>query len=533
VTSGVDLSIVIPTRDRWPVLARTLEALRRQTVSGFEVVVVVDGEDQQPPPLDDVRVVQVPHGGPGIARNAGTAATSRSLLLFLGDDMVPRPDLVARHLAAHTRRPGVEDAVLGHVEWHPETDRTPLRHWVDATGMQFDFASTVGDDAGWARFYSCNVSLTRELFTRVSGFDPDFAFYYEDLDAGWRLGQAGMRLTYERDAVVDHLHSYDEAGYARRLAGIATGERMMMAKHPWFVPWFAERFRGVEDVEPLDPVWRSEWPWRVPGRIGALARERAALAWRVRFAPDFLDAFEGEEELAELKAYLGDSYDEHRLRAHQSLVEHEEHAAPDERTFYRTSEAYLYDLTVFAMSGTKRPYRRMVRRLVPPGGRVLDYGCGIGSDGLRLIADGRQVEFADFANPSVAYLRWRLEQRGWTAAVHDVELSVPQGFDAVTCFDVLEHVDDPFAFLAHLESLADLVIVNLLEPAPDDVHLHRPLPVKELIEHAVSQGLVSYRFHHGRSHLLAYRSGRATPVDQALGRAKLLRDRARQARARA
>jgi GT2 family glycosyltransferase len=526
MTSAADLTVVIPTRDRWDILRRTLGALRSQTVTGFDVVVVVDGTDQVVPPLDGVRVVQVPHGGPGAARNTGAAEATTPLLLFLGDDMIPRADLVERHLSRRTEE-SRELAVMGAVEWHPEVPLTPLRAWIDADGMQFDHRSIVGDEAGWSRFYSCNVSLSRELFLSVGGFDPDFTYYYEDLDAGWRLGQAGMDLRYAPDAVADHLHTYDEDRYVARLRGIATGERLMAEKHPWFRPWFAERFRGVVDLEPVDPRWRRAAT--LP--LGDRARRRAWLSYRTAYAGPYLDAFEAPDELAELQEYLGDDYDHSKLERHQQLVDDEEHAAPDEATFYRTSTAYLYDLTAFAMSGTKRPYRRMIRRVVPPGARLLDYGCGIGSDGLRLLDDGFDVEFADFTNPSTDYLRWRLARRGRTAAVHDVDQDLAGGYDLVYCFDVVEHIDDPFSFLARLESLADVVVVNFLEPTPDDVHVHKPLPVGALLDHVVRRGLISYRKHHGRSHLVAYRGTPASLPQVLTGRLKLVRDRLRQPRA--
>ena len=38
----------------------------------------------------------------------------------------------------------------------------------------------------------------------------------------------------------------------------------------------------------------------------------------------------------------------------------------DEAAFYRTSEGYLYNLTAFAMSGTKLPYLQTLIGLVPP-----------------------------------------------------------------------------------------------------------------------------------------------------------------------
>ncbi|HVT20887.1 MAG TPA: glycosyltransferase [Mycobacteriales bacterium] len=497
------LSVVIPTHDRWPVLRRTLDALSAQTVSGFSVVVVVDGEDQEVPTLPDhVRVVQVPHGGPGRARNAGVQSTDTALVLFLGDDMIPAPDLVAAHLSRHERDGGPRVAVLGGVDWHPEVRRTPLLEWIDRAGMQFELAGVDddADDPGWGRFYSCNVSLPRALFDAAGGFDPDFAYYYEDLDLAYRLRDAGMTLRYEPRARVEHLHSYDEESFARRLRGVATGEFMLTQRRADFVPYFANKFRAVEGkpVKAVDP-------------------------WLARFAPVYLDAFEAEQELAELKDYLGEEYDETLLRGHQQAVDAEEAAAVDELTFYRTSTAYLYDLTVFAMSGTKRPYREEIMRRIGPGSRLLDYGCGIGSDGIRFREAGYLADFVDFANPSTAYLRERLAKRGIDAAVYDVEKDQPRGYELAYCFDVIEHVDDPFGFLARIEETADLVAINFLEPLPGDVHVHKPLPIRALLRHATSHGLVHYSKHYGRSHFVIYHAKRADFARRVLGLARRFR----------
>ena len=162
-------------------------------------------------------------------------------------------------------------------------------------------------------------------------------------------------------------------------------------------------------------------------------------------------------------------------------------------------------------------------RRIGPGSRLLDYGCGIGSDGLRFLETGYRVDFADFANPSVEYLRWRLARRGVEAMVYDVERDKPAGFELAYCFDVIEHVDDPFAFLADIEATADLVAINFLEPAPDDVHVHKPLPIKRLLAHATSHGLVHYSKHHGRSHFVIYHSRKADLPRRALGRFRRLR----------
>ena len=220
--------------------------------------------------------------------------------------------------------------------------------------------------------------------------------------------------------------------------------------------------------------------------------------------------FDPQREEAELRAYLGEAFDAKKLQDHLRYLDAEAEEVGDEATFYRTSNAYLYDLTLFAMTGIKLPYLELLAETVPPGARVLDYGCGIGSDGLLLLEAGYRVEFADFSNPSTRYLRWRLEHRGLEAPIHDLDVGVPGGFDIAYSFDVIEHVKDPVSFLGELESRAELVEVNFLEYDPNEQLLHYELPMAKLLRHAVSRELMAYRVHHGSSHLVLYRSRAAS-----------------------
>lgn len=235
--------------------------------------------------------------------------------------------------------------------------------------------------------------------------------------------------------------------------------------------------------------------------------------------------FDRDRELEELREYLGASYDQARLERYEEAVDQELAEVGDEATLYRTSEMYLYNLTAFAMSATKLPYLQDLVDLVPPGARILDYGCGIGSDGLMLLEAGYEVGFADFDNPSTRYLRWRLERRGFQAQIFDLDKEPPPpGWAAAYSFDVIEHVDDPFGFLAVLEGLAGLVVVNFLEPHPDEEpDVHHELPIPELVARSARKRLRRYRVYHGRSHLVAYE-----PADGGLAaRMRLLEGRAR------
>ena len=505
------LTVVIPSAGRWDVLAQTLDAL-----AGVEVVVVVDGHDHVVPTdltaRAGVTLIAVEHGGPAAARNAGAAVAGGELLLFLGDDTIPSPGLVERHLARHLAEPSDRVAVLGRVLWHPKVARRPVNRWLEWSGSQFDYASLAGlerdADIGWGRFYTANVSLKRSLFEEVGGFDTDFkAAAYEDIDFGWKAAEVGMALRFEPDAVALHLHPYSLAAARRRFRAVGEAERLMVAKHPWFEPWFYERFVRHAGEARASGLWARIVGY-VPERFERLwwpARAWADRWYHQQLFDDFMVGWERGSDLVELREYLGDDFSLDALWRHTEGVEREAAAIDDEDRFYRESRSYLYDLTVFAMSGTKQPYLSELRRLVAPGARLLDYGAGIGADGLRLLGRGYRVEFADFANPSAEYLRWRLAHRGLEAPVHDIDQGVPSGFDAAYAFDVIEHVADPFAFLAELESRAALVVVNLLESAPDDVSIHHELPIDAIVAHAKKRGLRFSHRYYGRSLLIAYR----------------------------
>lgn len=297
-----ELAVVIPTRDRWSILARTLDGLHGQTVAGFETIVAVDGEDQEIPDelaaRDGVRVLAGPREGPGSARNRGVDATARPLVLFLGDDMVPTPGLLRHHLELHHREPQPEVAVLGHVDWHPDVADDRLLRWLDWSGSQFDYralAESGVEDAGFGRFYAGNLSLKRDAFRATGGFDPDFGTAdYEDLDLGWRLHERGSRLRYERRAIAHHLHRYDWSEIERRYENRARAERLMLAKHDWFEPWFYNRIRFYASQPPASGIWpllADRFPER-PRRITAWTRERANRRYHQRLAPAFLRAWE-------------------------------------------------------------------------------------------------------------------------------------------------------------------------------------------------------------------------------------------------
>lgn len=227
------ISVFFPTHRRPDQLARVLEAYAEARGRGpeFELVVVDDGSgdatasilrgfaERHPAWFKPLILEQ--NVGPARARNAGLPLTTGEVILITGDDILPPPDLVARHLAWHQAHPDAESALLGRVVWPDALPPTPFMRWLEEAGSMFYFdypALSPDRPAGGSHFYTCQVSLKRALLFRTTLFDPDFRYAsHEDLELGYRLEQAGMKLWYQPDFVAGHWHRLAFTDVVRRI----------------------------------------------------------------------------------------------------------------------------------------------------------------------------------------------------------------------------------------------------------------------------------------------------------------------------
>ena len=102
-----EISVIIPTRDRWPLLSTTLRGALSQEGVEHEVIVVDDGSlDETPDRLaavGDPRLRVLRHersGGVSAARNLGIAQARGEWLAFLDDDDLWSPNKLAAQVAA-------------------------------------------------------------------------------------------------------------------------------------------------------------------------------------------------------------------------------------------------------------------------------------------------------------------------------------------------------------------------------------------------------------------------------------------------
>ncbi len=293
------VSVIIPSRGgarRLPVL---FESLRSQTGVDWEAVVIVDGDVDDSSAVVDaassqmaVRRITFPSNrGRSAALNAGFAESKGDVVIRCDDDLVPGPDYIANHARAHAESDVGAVGLYRNV--YPET--TYARIYGRTWDTRFrEEAYRVASTATW-RYWAGNVSVTRETWQRVGGYDEGFRAYgWEDVDWGYRLAQAGVPVVLDPSLETEHrIAATTTAMRTERAYYSGAARRRFEAKHAIDVAhstptntWertVATIALGLDEKrsrrlgEVIDGVARVA-PERVAGKAIALAIDAAARA---------------------------------------------------------------------------------------------------------------------------------------------------------------------------------------------------------------------------------------------------------------
>lgn len=277
------LSVVVATYNRAAAVERLLRQLATQTLPAatFEVVVVDDGSAEPAEPRlralvlpYTLTVVTQPNGGPAAARHHGALRARGEVLVIVDDDMLVEADFLEAHLAAHP--PGSRNVVLGWIRQAPGI-AMPLFERYQASLLDRQAANLRAGRATLcgSNLYTGNVSLRRDEYLAVGGFDPAFRLS-EDAELGLRLERAGCAFHFSERAA--SLHASDHAslaGWVRRSIAYGAADSRMAEKHP-DLPG-ADPWRFLFLVNPMSrPMLLASA--LAPGIGRALARVAMAIA---------------------------------------------------------------------------------------------------------------------------------------------------------------------------------------------------------------------------------------------------------------
>ncbi len=225
-----------------------MDALARQAGDvTWEVVVVLDGDMDGSRAVLDTYLSQVPltivefteNRGRSAALNEGFTMARGAVLVRCDDDLVPRPDYVARHAAGHT---GEAVGIVGlYRNVFPETVYARIygRRWDEAFRRE---AYNAPPDRAW-QYWAGNCSLTRSTWEATGPYDDEFRSYgYEDVDFGYRVASLGVPIVLDRRLETEHrIAATTTSGRAQRAFYSGAAKRRFELKHGLVAPTAASR----------------------------------------------------------------------------------------------------------------------------------------------------------------------------------------------------------------------------------------------------------------------------------------------------
>jgi len=203
----VAISVIIPTYNRVERLRACLEALARQTQppEDFEVIVVVDGSTDNTTEMLSkfaasypLKILYQENSGQNVARNHGATHARGQYCLFLDDDIMAEPQLVAEHLHLHKTQ---ENAVgigqitmdIGEADWY-------TKRFADGWHEHYRQLTQGLRLPNWTDGYGGNISISRAIFLKTGGFAPDIRRSH-DIEFAYRLEQHGLKFVYLPQAI--------------------------------------------------------------------------------------------------------------------------------------------------------------------------------------------------------------------------------------------------------------------------------------------------------------------------------------------
>lgn len=283
------LSVIVASRSRRQVIARTLDSFSEQDLPAehYEVIVALGeaANDRKEylnslRPGYSLRIIETSMSGLAGALNECIAAARGMIVLFADDDVILHPGNFRAHLDAHA----TDDSLVVHgptsvLEESADALATDLARqdvvdeidrWTSGTAGPFDL-STGG-----------NHSVLREKLLACRGFDEELPWRYRQ-ELGVRLRNLGLHFVYEPKALGHRLIETDADQLVRVEApGRGQDEIQFLRKHPELRPF--SLLAGIADA----PAWRRlaiQAAARSPVSPDLVLRPAFVLANRLRSRP--------------------------------------------------------------------------------------------------------------------------------------------------------------------------------------------------------------------------------------------------------
>lgn len=122
--------------------------------------------------------------------------------------------------------------------------------------------------------------------------------------------------------------------------------------------------------------------------------------------------------------------------------------------WFKKNSTYLFELSEFHSGPLRKRITRQVLDFCKKSNvsSILDYGGGIGEDSIQAAKRDYEAWMADLPSQTMEYAKWRAKKYGLLIDFIEIKNDRPlkYTFDAITCFEVVQHLFNPEKVVKHL-----------------------------------------------------------------------------------
>lgn len=229
-------TIIIPVYNRINLLDRTLDSLSKcKSIHRTQIIVSDDGSSE---PIEDLvsswrKSIDMDYfrqDDKGFraakARNIALKHAANPILIFIDNGMYVCPEFIDAHLEAHTAV--TEPAMVTGYNFGFDRNNENAEHILQIN-VSDQFSSVFSGKleqlldpredvfgqcdgnihalrAPWTLMWTCNVSVERDVFSIVGGFNENFTSWgAEDTELAYRLSRCGIKFLLSRQAKALHM----------------------------------------------------------------------------------------------------------------------------------------------------------------------------------------------------------------------------------------------------------------------------------------------------------------------------------------
>jgi 2-polyprenyl-3-methyl-5-hydroxy-6-metoxy-1,4-benzoquinol methylase len=126
----------------------------------------------------------------------------------------------------------------------------------------------------------------------------------------------------------------------------------------------------------------------------------------------------------------------------------------DVMEFYRKTPNYIFELMEYHSTESKQELSNTVIRLAKEANArtIIDFGAGICQDSIIASMNELKATAADIPGKTFDFGQWRIGKYKVPIKIIEIcdETPLKEQYDAITCFEVLQHVVNPAKTLMHL-----------------------------------------------------------------------------------